>query len=318
MTLPRRQIVDPAVSGFYHCVSRCVRRAFLCGHDDYTGRSYEHRKDWVESRLIALAKSFAVGIYAYAVMSNHLHVVLHVDPSAAHAWSPEEVARRWVSIFPVRIAGDVDRAATALRARHLASNPLRIAVCRERLASISWFMRCLSEPIARRANREDDCTGRFWEGRFKCQALLDEKAVLACMTYVDLNPIRAGFAETLAQSHHTSIKRRMKSAGKTRRAPIEPIAGLGCAEKLPLSTIDYLTLVTWTGDRAHRLQNTQRERLPQSVSRLIGDQDRWTRRVNGIERDFYRAIGTVEALLAKAQAIGQQWLKGVGVARELG
>ena len=108
MTSPRRQIVDPSVPGFYHCVSRCVRRAFLCGEDSYTGKSFEHRKAWVEERLLELARHFAVGVYTYAVMSNRLHGVLHVDPGTAAAWSPEEVARRWVGVFPVCVNGEED------------------------------------------------------------------------------------------------------------------------------------------------------------------------------------------------------------------
>jgi hypothetical protein len=91
MTYPRLQTVDPQTPGFFHCVSRCVRRAFLCGHDVYSGRSYEHRKTWVEDRLLALAECFAVGLYAYAVMSNHVHVVLHVDPQEASAWSGRDL-----------------------------------------------------------------------------------------------------------------------------------------------------------------------------------------------------------------------------------
>ncbi|QAU24532.1 hypothetical protein EO087_11495 [Dyella sp. M7H15-1] len=78
MTYPRHHIVNPQAAGFFHCVSRCVRRAFLCGEDAYSGRSYEHRKAWVEERWMALAECFAVGLYAYAVMSNHVHVVLHM------------------------------------------------------------------------------------------------------------------------------------------------------------------------------------------------------------------------------------------------
>jgi hypothetical protein len=179
MTAARSTIVDPEEAGFYHCVSRCVRRAFLCGTDQYTGRCFEHRKAWVESRLLELAEIFAVGVYAFAVMSNHVHVVTYLDPGAALAWSAEEVAARWLRLFPVRERGEVDVEATRLRAQLLAANPARIAVCCARLATLSWFMRCLSEPIARRANREDACTGRFWEGRYRCQALLDDAAVVA-------------------------------------------------------------------------------------------------------------------------------------------
>jgi len=167
MASPRSQLVDPEAPGFYQCISRCVRRAFLCGEDALTGRSFEHRKQWVEDRLLELAEVFAVGVYAYAVMSNHLHVVVYVDPSATLAWSPDEVAQRWVRLTPVRVDGEIDEAACETRAAALAGNAERTAVLRERLGNLSWFMRFLNEPIARRANREDGCTGYFWEARFK-------------------------------------------------------------------------------------------------------------------------------------------------------
>lgn len=317
MTTPRRQIVDPAVAGFYHCVSRCVRRAFLCGEDPYSGRSFEHRKAWVESRLLELAQWFAIGIYAYAVMSNHVHVVLRIDPSISNAWSPEEVARRWVGVFPARVNGEVDHAATKLRAQALAEDPIKVAVCRERLASVSWLMRCLCEPIARRANREDGCTGRFWEGRFKCQALLDDTAVLACMTYVDLNPVRAGVVQTLAQSTHVSIQRRVALQTSWPGDPLGPVAGCGHADALPIREVDYLALASWTAESVRFGAPEDSAVLPVNVKRVIGEPTLWSRRVLGIERDHYRAIGAVAALLAKAEAMGQRWLKGLGTARAL-
>jgi REP element-mobilizing transposase RayT len=249
MTSPRRQIVEPSTSGYYHCVSRCVRRAFLCGEDAYTGQSFEHRKAWVERRLLELASHFAVGVYAYAVMSNHLHVVLRTDPGTAAAWSPDGVAQRWVGVFPISVDGVIDEQANAERARAIAADPQRTAICRERLASLSWFMRCLCEPIARRANREDACSGRFWEGRFKCQALLDDQAVLACMAYVDLNPIRAGLCDELHASTHTSIPARIKACATATDPlrPLPPLAGVAGPDAPALTPAEYLAVVDWTG-----------------------------------------------------------------------
>ena len=80
--------------------SRCVRRAWLCGFDDYLGKSFEHRKPWVERRILEMGEIFACGIYAYTVMSNHYDLVVHMSPATANGWSAEEVARRWVKLYP--------------------------------------------------------------------------------------------------------------------------------------------------------------------------------------------------------------------------
>ncbi|RUL72713.1 hypothetical protein [Dyella choica] len=126
MTYPRHQIVDPGTEGFFHCVSRCVGRAFLCGEDAYIGRSYEHRRVWVEERMLALAECFAVGLYAYAVMSHHVHVVVRVDPQATKDWSDEEVAERWVRLFSVRVDELVDERLCQENALRLQGNPERM------------------------------------------------------------------------------------------------------------------------------------------------------------------------------------------------
>jgi hypothetical protein len=165
MTSARRLLVDPDTPGFYHCISRCVRRAWLCGVDPYNGTSYEHRREWVEQRLLELAEIFAVGVYAYAVMSNHVHVVVRIDPTAAATWTDEEVATRWVRLFPATVDGEVDDVGCRLKEQTLLGTTDRLIDCRQRLGSFAWFMKALNEPIARRANREDACSGRFW-GRF--------------------------------------------------------------------------------------------------------------------------------------------------------
>ncbi len=214
MTQARRDQISLPDTPYYHCINRCVRRAFLCGEDRESGRSYEHRKPWIVDRLKALSSVFSIDVCAYAVMSNHYHVVLRVKTQQAGGWGAEEVVARWKQLFngsPL-----IDRYLSGQCAsdaeRELAEGT--IAQWRERLFDISWFMRCLNEGIAREANREDGCKGRFWEGRFKSQALLDERALLACMAYVDLNPIRAGLCETLEGSDFTSIQARIMAVAE--------------------------------------------------------------------------------------------------------
>jgi REP element-mobilizing transposase RayT len=314
MTSPRRQLVDPTAPGYFHCVTRCVRRAFLCGFDAETGDSFEHRKTWVEERILELGSIFAVAVYAYAVMSNHVHVVVYVDPNAASGWSDDEVAARWVGLFPIRLPdGSVDALATRNRAEATAGNAERVATCRARLASLSWFMRCLNEPIARRANREDACTGRFWEGRFKCQALLDDAALLACMSYVDLNPVRAKIADDLAASAHTSVQRRIAGSRGDPAAPLLPVSASVPEPRLSLSEVDYLGLVDWTG---RQVRPDKRGAIPEStpsVLRRIGvDPAVWRYQVLGIESRYWRAVGATDALVQKAAEMGQCWLKGSG------
>jgi REP element-mobilizing transposase RayT len=209
MTLPRAHIAPPGTAGNYHCVQRCVRRAFLCGVDEASKRSFEHRKAWVEARIHLVAECFAISVHAYAVMSNHLHLVVGIAPERTASWPDDEVAARWVRLFPPR--EDSEDAFEHKRQR-LLDDPVRLQLIRQRLGSLSWLMRCLVEPIARRANREDGCKGRFWEGRYKCQALCDERALLAAMAYVDLNPIRAGVVRKLDTSMHTSAVVRIAAA----------------------------------------------------------------------------------------------------------
>ncbi len=233
---PRMSVLDEASGGLYHCINRCVRRAFLCGKDQVTGKSFEHRREWIRQRLEFLAGEFGIDVLGYAVLSNHLHAILRTRPDVVREWSDEEVAVRWWRLFPWR--RDEKGSPAEMREDELQamlSDAAKVQEWRKRLSSVSWFMRCLAEPIARQANREDECTGRFWEGRFKCQPLLDEAALLACCVYVDLNPIRAGVAKTPETSQFTSAYDRIQtlksavavaeSAKTTRSASAKPCRG---------------------------------------------------------------------------------------------
>jgi len=212
MGLPRSSYVREGEEGVYHCFSRCVRRAFLCGFDPLTLRDFSHRKAWLVERLRNLAAIFAIEVCAYAIMETHYHCVLRTRPDIVALWSDWEVATRWLTLFPRhRDMNGSPLPPLEEEIRALADCPERIALLRKRLCSLSWFMGRLNESIARAANKEDKVKGRFWEARFKCQALLDEAAITACMVYVDLNPVRAGLAGTPEESDFTSIQERIRA-----------------------------------------------------------------------------------------------------------
>ena len=190
-------------------VNRCVWRGFLCGDDPVTGQNYDHRRGWIRNRIEFLASVFGVEVLGFSVMSNHFHVVLRTRPDVVADWSDEEVARRWWRVFPQRRNEDGSPAdPTEFELRSIHGDKEKLAERRKRLSSVSWFMRCTSEVIARLANAQDECTGRFWEGRFKATVLPNEEAIAACMAYVDLNPIRAGLAATPEVSDFTSVQER--------------------------------------------------------------------------------------------------------------
>jgi hypothetical protein len=270
MTLPRKSLVSVEHTPYYHCVSRCVRRAYLCGYDRLTTKSYEHRRNWLELKLLRTADLFAVKLCSYAVMSNH-------------CFKGTLFSQRFINGEPL-----IEAQWKALR--------IDIKRWRRRLCSISWFMRIVNETIARQANKEDKCTGRFWEGRFKSQALLDERALLSCMAYVDLNPIRACMATTPEQSDHTSIKYRLEllEKGEIQHSSLESF--VGTTEKtigIPFKLKDYLELVDWSGriirtDKRGHIDNA----LPDILSRLGLDIDVWKILTTEFEMHFQRWVGS--------------------------
>ena len=206
MTVPRSQLVDLEVTRYYHCISRCVRRAFLCGE------GFEHRKQWIEDRLEQLARNFAVSVCGFAVMDNHMHVLVRLDPGSSGGWDAEEVIRRWMAVYPPSHLDLDDVSVLEKWIAHEAKDKKRVEILRKRLQDLGWFMKSLKEPLARLANKEDNCKGTFWESRYKSIAILDEEALLATCAYIDLNPVAAGVAAAPETSRHTSVRQRVQHA----------------------------------------------------------------------------------------------------------
>jgi hypothetical protein len=203
MPTPRSRLVDVSVTPWYHCISRCVRRAFLCGEN------HSDRKQWIEDRLRELVGIFAIECAGFSVMDNHLHLLLRIDLRKAEGWSGEEVARRWFALFPLRDIDGNAKPITDAKLARFAGNADWIAEMRSRLANLGWFMKSLKEPLARIANRQEGVSGAFWEGRYKSIAVADEESLLATAAYIDLNPLAAGIAATPEESTHTSLGTRI-------------------------------------------------------------------------------------------------------------
>ena len=323
MPQPRKSQISLIDTPYYHCVSRCVRQSFLCGVDKYSGQSYEHRRGWVEERLLFLSTVFAIDICAYAVMNNHTHVVLCVDKALADNWDNDEVLRRYHKLHRGTLLTQKFMNGDTLSQGELITFDETVETYRQRLYEISWFMRDLNEYIAREANKEDGCTGRFWEGRFKSQALLDESAVLACMAYVDLNPIRAKMEKTPETSKHTSIKKRIHAAKNQQSQPsvLTPFVGNpreNMPKGIPYSLKDYIELVDTTGrcirdDKAGHIDNTQSPIL----ERLGLDSAQWLTLTTEFEKHFCYAAGAEQMMNAFKRHTHHQRLRGMTKAKAL-
>ncbi len=332
MTRARRELVDLSATSYYHCISRCVRRAFLCGEDHFSGKNYEHRKSWVVDRLTELAPVFAIEVCAYAIMSNHYHLALRVDKEMATKWTNEEVMQRWQILFKLPVL--VDR-----YHQHQTSPPESdvaqqiIQQWRERLMDLSWYMRMLNEYLARKANAEDNCTGRFWEGRYKSQALLDDAAVLTCMSYVDLNSIRAAMTDSLETSDYTSIQQRIiqwQSEQKQTQEnasdnklnilknnlllmPLISASNDNHAHAIGYLREDYLELVDWASRSIHEgKRGFISEDTPSILNHLGLDPDNFIQHMQGKKPhlSLTNALGKLEKLQEYARRLGVKFIKG--------
>lgn len=332
MAIPRHLLVSQDSPSFQHVMCRCVRRAWLCGRDAVSGRSFEHRREWMRQKILRLSQLFAVDTFAYAVMSNHYHIVLYVDPQRPMAWTDEEVVRRWLMVCPPRwikhrppeeIEG---HPVFQSHVQALLAQPEQIALFRKRLGNLGWFMRFINEYVARRANTEDEVTGRFWEARYRSQSLLDEAAVLTCMAYVDLNPLRAGEADRPEASQYASIRARIEarmhelvSREEATKRSLQPVATSLSTPSGSFRAVqedEYLELVDWVG---RTIQKETIATIPAHIAPIlerVGLRDEaWPRYVRSFEERFKLAAGHWQQLKAFAQALGRKWLQGAANSR---
>lgn len=192
---PRSRSVDPLRTGIYHCTSRCVRRASLIESSE--------RCRWIISALHRLCRIFAIDVCDFAVMRNHVHLLLRTHPELAMTWPAREVARRWLcrnGRVPEDLAASIDEAC---------DDPDLIEDWRSRLSDLGWFHKLWKEPAAKAWNLEDEVTGHFWAGRFHSVGCHDESSTLMQATYILLNPVHCGMERIPGESGRTSLSLRI-------------------------------------------------------------------------------------------------------------
>lgn len=320
MPIPRKALVSVDTTPSYHVVSRCVRRTFLCGA--FENKDFSHRRKWIVDRIEELALVFAISVTSYAVMSNHYHLVVRLQRQQARNWQAAEVIRRWNLLFKLPLLVERYMNEDVMSEAELDYVRDKIALWRERLYDLSWFMRCLNEKIARMANAEDGCTGHFWESRFKSQALIKSVAELQMMTYVDLNPIRAGIADTPETSDYTSIQARMSTdSACPMKKLLLPFAGDSHRENdpghIPYNLVEYIQLVEWTGRQIHPQKSGYiAQDIPPIFARLNISHKIWLRNCRELESIYHRVIGPAADMQQFCEKLKQKWLRGLTPCRE--
>ncbi|MEZ6123728.1 MAG: hypothetical protein R3C49_11190 [Planctomycetaceae bacterium] len=285
-------------------------------------------------------------------MSNHFHIILRSRPDLVLDWSDHEVAVRWWNLCPGRRNEDRSPAEpTEQELNALKGDKDKLAEYRKRLSSVSWFMRFVAENIARRANEDDQVTGRFWEGRFKCQPLLDDAAILACMQYVDLNPVRAGIAKTIEGSDFTSGQARLADLKKASEVSSVATADRACEHGsqagwlqpvqlepkrkavrdtptnrrpsnkgfLWMTLAEYLQLLDWTGRQVRRdgKLGTIPNELQPVFDRIGMSAEIWVDCVRRFGKWHSSGVGRPESLKRQAERTGCNRSLNTGLSRKL-
>ena len=313
--------VDLSITPYYRCTARCVRRAYLCGNDKYTGENLNKRKRWIVERIHFVADVFAIDVCAYAVMNNHLHLILHVDEARAQQWSDDEIIRRYCSVYSM--AQDAYEKLTTEKQRRAKRQEWRA-----RLASLPKMVGAINEYIARRANKEDGERGRFWEGRSKYQALLDNEGLVLCMSYVDLSLQRARVdSGTVAGA--TSMQKRLadeaeRKRTKKRKPKATTLAAFADQNpnndstfQLPFAFPAYTEVIDW----ATKALRAKEGKLPPRPPELLVHQGvsltGWVASLTQSNFDAASCLGAEKRILELAERKGKGWLRGIGIGRQL-
>ncbi len=326
MTYPRSRSISKTEDGRYHLISKTVRDTYLLQSGD------DSRKKWIIEKMVFLANIFYIGTDSYAIMDNHMHIVVETQYKIADKAPDKDIAFRWLYLHPERKIKDGESPApTKKEINSFISDRKRVKQCREKLRDISCYMQELNQSIARRANKEDGIGGRFWQGRFKSINLAAPGALLKCIMYVELNPVRAKMVDSPELSAFTSCYKRVKAElarEELKKKPnkkklkeeskldswLSPIFNRGNKRGvLEMTFKEYLELLDWTG---RQIREDKRGAIPAHLepilTRLKLKSEDWVDSFKSFRKDFHTVAAPEEKMREIAEKVEVRWFHGVG------
>ncbi len=333
MPYPRSKIISKTIDGHYHLTSRCVRGAYLLNPDNT--KEHKRRKKWIINKMIFLSQIFYIGIDAFAIMDNHMHVVVETKYLEADSADAEDIAFRWLYLHPKkRDKKGLPIPPSRDEIKKFIKNSEEIEAVRAKLRDLSYYMKELNQTIAKKINKEDETMGRFWQGRFNSIYLPEEGAVLKCMMYVDLNEVRALIAKSPECSKFSSCYRRIKAEFAREKLKKEPNNEIAREESkldnwlepvfntkkkrgyLNITFNEYLELLDWTG---RQIMDNKRGAISESLEPILKrvglKSDKWIDTFLSFGKDFKRVAGSEEAIRKHANDVHKNWFQGIGCAR---
>lgn len=332
--IPRKELVASGQVSVFHTVNHCLPTAQLAGSERKTGRSLEHRREFLMERIRLQSTLLSVEVLAFAVEPQRLQLVLRTRPDLVKQLSDTEIARRYLSAIPPKHGFDQElETPSAGEIRAVINNRTLFARARNRLSDLSWFISQLAESIARNANRESGLTGKFWEGRFNCRPILDPTGLALAATHCDLAPVVAGAAQSPASLKGTSLALRLQAArsgtpswlasiaadpGRKPAGQRPPRVPAGRVAGIVLNDAEFREVLEWT---CRELSSKTPGRFPDDLAEhFIGlevSPDSWIRLSREYDDIFKRAVGTPKSLEKLIRKTGGQHLQGANRVREL-
>ncbi len=332
MTYPRSRSISKTEDGHYHIISKTVRGAFLLTSQE----EFDYRKMWIIDKMILLSNVFFIGTDSYALMDNHMHLVIETQYKLADQAPAEDIAFRWLYLHPMKKRKKGESIMpTKDEIKKFISDKKQVAKYREKLKDPSCYMQELNQSIARRANKEDNMTGRFWQGRFKSINLAEPGALLKCIMYVELNPVRAKMVESPELSEFTSCYRRVKAELAREKLEKKPnnrklqeeaeldswLSPIFNTKKkrgiLEMTFNEYLELLDWTG---REIREDKRGAIPANLEsileRLKLKSDNWIDSFKSFRKDFHTVAASEGTMRKVAEKVDVCWFHGIGAANQ--